>query len=676
MTQPSKKFISLYDGAALGVGEVTQHVSLGSFVAGYMSISGSPDLMVVVEGAMGESSGHYTPKENEWTVIQQMTSQSFFTLRMVPTLARVRVTNGTMTRAVGHFFYDSNILPTPLEGLSASEAGGLIDAAIQGMQEQVNTAQTAATGAKASLTTVSTAALATKKATDIPPILDGHRWLPRANGTLTVNGGTVVQGDGTLWQREFWGDVHADWFPGTDREKIVAALSAATRSKTVQLAARIYNIDAEFDMPNGLTLRGVDPGLIGDTRLLATTDGMRSVVRAKGQFSKLEDLKIDGNRLAKYGIYEMGAAYSVYRRIAVTRCTRDGIRAPAPLNGAPYHNNDGMLYEHVVLEYNGTLYASANALLWPSLTANIPAEMKGPTQPGGVTLTENSRTVTGTGTTFLAAGVGKGDRIRVGSFLGEIETVDSNTKITLTVTNLPAPADAGGDQAYLLAAGSGRHEEFFGDNNITQWNGGLIRANAASGLVFNGYYGPTISQTQFDYNVISGIRVGSASSDIPCYAVTMNSPYLESNGGKQIEFMFAFGFVVNAPLLGPEPGEAYFFNAGRAWGQIVADAMSDLPAFRASSGGQHVRSIGAPRGPQAGRMAPITLTPGQAGTREAYFAEYPEAPVAVVASDTLGVVATVHEIYANRIIVALTNTGGGTVTANATWQVSLPHIAN
>lgn len=116
--------MELFRGSA-GVGTITDHRSVSGYAAAYLSASGTPDLKIVVEGALGPD-GNYIPQENEWTVIQDMGSTGFRILTLMPTLLRFRVVSGTLERVVGNFYETPDLLPYDSQGVSATQVDQMV----------------------------------------------------------------------------------------------------------------------------------------------------------------------------------------------------------------------------------------------------------------------------------------------------------------------------------------------------------------------------------------------------------------------------------------------------------------------------------------------------------------------------------------------------------------------
>lgn len=138
-------FMLLYEGPALGPGSITQRRDVGEYVAAQIVLSGSPDLMVSIEGALGESGRKYVPEESHWTEIGQAEVGPYRLVGMVPTLLRLKVLQGTMTRAAGQFYVTPGVLPFAPKSITSGEVGSMIAAELGPVSENLTVAMEART---------------------------------------------------------------------------------------------------------------------------------------------------------------------------------------------------------------------------------------------------------------------------------------------------------------------------------------------------------------------------------------------------------------------------------------------------------------------------------------------------------------------------------------------------
>ena len=204
------RYVEFIKSANLTPGEVTPHRSTASFVGGYLALSGSDDLTVVMEGAVGEGKD-FAPTEQDWIPVQEATR--FERIAMVPTLTRLRVLTGTMTRAIAEYYDDVNLAPKETIKFDTSDPL-----------------------ARAALSNTTLAQLSAKSSSAGSQFVDSSRWLWKETGT--ANGVTVLAAaGGGFWVRDYVGVVSSAWFgfrTGTDGD---AAAIAANNAAWVKLEA-------------------------------------------------------------------------------------------------------------------------------------------------------------------------------------------------------------------------------------------------------------------------------------------------------------------------------------------------------------------------------------------------------------------------------------------------------
>jgi hypothetical protein len=387
---------------------------------------------------------------------------------------------------------------------------------------------------------------------------------------------------------------------------IDAAVAEAAQGETgaeVVFEEGIYGTRQEIKVPKndrGLRLVGRGHGFAPLSTIKALA-AMPSVVAVMGQNTFVSGIKVDGgaiyddeeqltNRNATYAWYLSNAGRSIFERCSATNAKLDGVFV-ADIAGT---NNNQIVWNDCTFQDNGILYGS-DIIINPDhpdapkppagYTGDILSEYIVPLQkPADGTVSTSDSTedsseyniefpnlkqnqvVTGSGTKFTKLGIRPGDVIRIGrrrnpyppadptdepdTYVPEylqIVRVMSDEKLIVGVRH-PSERTVSA-QPYVIGVGDGYHEERFADNNNAMISGGMSRKNAGIGLAFTGLYGPTVINTQSDFNGSYGLAVGRFDNNSMVHTTALIKPYFEGN---KISMLLGMcnGIDITMPLFG------------------------------------------------------------------------------------------------------------------------------
>ena len=381
-----------------------------------------------------------------------------------------------------------------------------------------------------------------------------------SGGGLVGDGGVTVPNleGSTRWIRRIDGDhFNVRWWgargdgAADDTYAIAGAVRASTRERS---AARIpggtFLVNREIEInAHGTRIFG-DGQIVGanlpHTSVQSARLGQRSIFSVAFPDAEIRDLKLDCDLKSRYGVYCQVAAQSKFESVFVEGAVLDGWHLAAVTDGGSSANNGLISAIECSAYLCGQVFVSAALAPAYAVGVNINPIVATGTASG----TGFSQIITGVGTNFLSAGARKGDFIRVGSdpsFTLEIQSVDSDTQITLWAESMPAFTLA--NEPYAIGVGDGWHEERSNDNNRAFIRGGLFRGNAGCGIVARGLYGPVIIKPQLDTSGVYGIVVGTAES-AGAITTAIYGAYFEGMGGVAgcIFSCNANGLTIDQPL--------------------------------------------------------------------------------------------------------------------------------
>lgn len=326
-----------------------------------------------------------------------------------------------------------------------------------------------------------------------------------------------------------------------DGPEIQSALATVCLTgQTLYFPSAVYLTAQELSIPNtcghSITIRGegvVYGGAqnIGSTIRASST--IRSVLVVKYPHSQIENIRFDGAYLADYALLASGAAsegsaFSRIKEVHAYRAKKDGFSW-----AGQSAVSDNWLIDTPWAYNNGTIYASSG-IRGQYQVVGVDSSYRTQLLAGTVSTTSGSPIVAGSGTAFLSIGLRGGDFIRVGSTIStadymQVLSVDSDTQITCFGLSYATTTIAGAQYAAFI--GDGLH--FTGNagiNGIMRIKGGLVRANAASGIATFSQYGHIIEDMQLENSGLWGITIGFADANIPLnYSTTLIHNYFEGN---------------------------------------------------------------------------------------------------------------------------------------------------
>ena len=340
-----------------------------------------------------------------------------------------------------------------------------------------------------------------------------------------------------------------------DATAIQMAIQAGIASnRPVRFAARSYAVKREIVVDGMCGLIGT--ARAGDQQREGVGDG-RTVLRAAApirsvlRFTKpvqIENLNVEGRRLADYGMLLHGCSDSCFRHVSVSGCKRDGVHLSAYDDEGTHAINDANRWEHFKFTANGTLYVS-QGLKNEYVGARVLNEQVQEVAAKAST-TAGSRHITFIGINLHDIGARRGDPVRIGA-AGAVKHYTIETVVDAATVEVSEKAAAtASDLPFALGVGDGYHEQRHGDNNMHGFDTGLVRSNAGNGMGFDGLYGPACSLVRFEYQAFWGTRVGSH-GNAAVIGSDFRRCYWESNGAGPMLIRSAVNLGVYHPNAPP-----------------------------------------------------------------------------------------------------------------------------
>jgi hypothetical protein len=190
-------------------------------------------------------------------------------------------------------------------------------------------------------------------------------------------------------------------------QALIDTVATTSGSSVITLRNGVYLLSAELKLPdygteftqNEVILRGSGWRFTsGKGTVLRATAPVRSVVAIRGNTNLVQELTIDANRLATYGIYCFHAGLiSVIDHVQILNAKRDGIF----LDSAGAASSDTLRIRDVQSMQNGTVFygsAAVNALFSGYGGVKTAAA-------GTISITIGSRIISGVGTLFTTLGL-------------------------------------------------------------------------------------------------------------------------------------------------------------------------------------------------------------------------------------------------------------------------------
>lgn len=382
----------------------------------------------------------------------------------------------------------------------------------------------------------------------VPSMAGTSRWIRRA--------------EGSRYDARWFGAV------GDGMTDDTAALSGAIKAahsvhRTATLpAGATYRVSRELDMstPGEVGLEGESThgrGTTG-TLIVATNAGMRSVIAMGDGYSglKLKGLRIIADQKATYGVFMKSATSAQLEGVNVVRAVKDGFFLSARRDDGTTANNNNIVVKNCSAKDCGTLYQTANLKDHNSYpgprTPELPA-------PGTATIKQEGThvKVVGVDTKFLSLGARQGDFIRLGGpdpgdpvSVFEIETVDSDTSITLSSTTIYALTTKHENDDYAVGVGDGWHEQLLNDNSRAYIEGGIWYGNAGCAFRHMAAYGPVVLHPDIYLTGMYGIAIGSGQKSTGVQTSVLIGPLFDGDGAAHgcVRAEAAHGLSIINPL--------------------------------------------------------------------------------------------------------------------------------
>ncbi|MFC9585799.1 glycosyl hydrolase family 28-related protein [Streptomyces yangpuensis] len=321
-------------------------------------------------------------------------------------------------------------------------------------------------------------------------------WACVTQGTITIDTTAIAHSPQNL-------AVNVKDFGATGNGKtddyaaIAAAITAAKSggSRRVFFPAGTYRISSPIVLDTVvIKLEGAD----FNSTVIRASVSMSAVIICNVQV-KISDLTVDASRLATSALQVSAASYSVFERVQVWNAVCDGIY----MNGATH----GAIFRDCRVEFCGQVWRTSGRAE-PSV-ACPKTEIS-----GTVSTTAGSRTITGSGTSFLSYGLRRGDFISIGNGgttdvnteWYQVDTVDSDTQIT--TCKLQGALQTRSGAAFMLCKGDGYHEAHPASNMINRIEHFQCRNNGGAGVRIVGLYATGGHQWQIEGNGAFPVVVG------------------------------------------------------------------------------------------------------------------------------------------------------------------------
>ena len=444
--------------------------------------------------------------------------------------------------------------------------------------------------------------------------------------------------------------------------------------------------------------RSIDQPTKGTT--LKATASMRSVFAILSANHRLQDVLIDANRNATYGLYLKNTYASHFDNVLVMNAITDGWH----FEGDSSTNNSVIMigcWAHA----NGTTHA----------TSTIKAEydsLFGTVQQiaGTAATTATSATITISGGPDLTTlGIRKNDFVRVGgtassAYFGIISSVTSNT---IVVQSQLVPQTTGSGLPFAIFVGFGVNLEEGTNNNILVVVGGDYRGSSGSNFNVQGLFGSSFVGCAFEFGHFAGFSVGRADGSVAIAGTLLDNCYFEANQAAEIWANQCTSLTITSPTFAsvnppyairphlttllPAQGvlqanglrtvlqsgteQDFVFELRNNGGTIEHRFISDFLNGGAAAGATRINGASSSYNttPSIGSGTPFTAGAGiQSGNRILFdTAEQPNAPhfrppSAVVEVDSTGLAPRVYATRINDNVngITLTRFALGFVTAN------------
>lgn len=341
---------------------------------------------------------------------------------------------------------------------------------------------------------------------------------------------------------------------------INAALSSTTAA-IITLPPKVCRVYSELQSaPAGVThniiIRGSGATYYGITNkgtVIKAGAAMRSVFASLGNSFVMEDLVLDANRQASYGMFFRNAGVAnVITRVHVYNAKYDGFFFD---DAQPYAASDMVRLIDCSASTNGTVYYGSAAV--NTLFNGYSGVKTGAS--GTVSVTATSRIITGVGTTFTSLGLHQGDFLFVGTNLltGNwmmVKSVDSDTQITSMILS-PATTTISSTANWSALVGSGVRIPVGngGINGLTTISRGNYVFNPV-GIFSQATYGATLDQVHSSYNAAFAIVLGVADVANELSVARANIVTNYYSEGEQVATIY-WGGAVNTFVLSGTSGD-------------------------------------------------------------------------------------------------------------------------
>lgn len=379
-----------------------------------------------------------------------------------------------------------------------------------------------------------------------------------------------------------------------DSTAIQAALTAsATLGRPVVFDAKTYKVSTELTVFTQRHLIGQAYSNGATTKLVAGTNGMRSILRigadtgAEGGANTechIDNMVFEGDRKSTYGIYSLGWSGGIVRNCRFNTALRDGIflKDGKSDGSTPCISDHNSIY-NCQFSSNGSFYGSSVFSDPNEGTLDLRTKWFSQAQPyttnaATISTTSGSNVITATaGATFQTWGIRPGDQIRIGTGADRqqyvVRHVTSETQLEICDTAALTKTA----QPWVLCCGAGWFESGHPDNNINKFYSCQWTANVGGCCVLAGIYGPHITGSFMQYSPLWAITVGNAATGSVINSLFTHN-YFESFGAKPFYFINARSVHVIAPLL--DPAAAYDIVANSVNGTMQTENALYVLDFR------------------------------------------------------------------------------------------------
>jgi hypothetical protein len=327
--------------------------------------------------------------------------------------------------------------------------------------------------------------------------------------------------------------IDASMYP-TIQDAINAAIAATPGPVAVVLPDGPTFLTSEVQIPvlpqsRPLTLlgrrhRGIDQNK--GTTLIATAP-MRSMIAVLSANHRIQDIRMDANRQARYGLYMQNSYASQFDNVLIMNALLDGWHFTSDNS-----NNDAVHMVNCWAHANGTTFA----------TAAIASQYQGLFAPvqtigGTASISAGNTTINVTGGPDLTTlGIRRNDFVRVGdpantAFFG---TVDSVSVSSIVVQPQVVPQMSGAGLPFAAFVGFGVNLANAVDNNVLVVSGGQFRGNSGSNFNVQGLFGSTFIGCVFTFGHFAGFSVSRTHDDAVGQGTLLQNCYFEANQAAEI----------------------------------------------------------------------------------------------------------------------------------------------